>query len=212
MPKIELPRLRHESPASPLLGCLKLTHTVLQILIINNGLILSAPCRPLHALLHYCLPPLIWLYYYALVDTHLVSLLVDNRIRRLRALFGTVYALPELLPSAIGPLYLVSRVSQLVELVRKLLFLRSHSLLLLLLFLFDLLCLLVFRYQREEPVSEFLIVYQDPVLDGREVLENGFEPFVGELFWESELQDVVKLCAGHVPIAVSVNLFDAPHY
>jgi hypothetical protein len=107
---------------------------------------------------------------------------------------------------------LVSRVSQLVELVRKHLFLRSYSLLLLLLFLFDLLCLLVFRYLREETVSEFLIVYQDPVLDGREVLENGFESFVSELFWESELQNVVKFCAGHVPIAVSVNLLYAPHY
>ena len=107
---------------------------------------------------------------------------------------------------------LVSRVSQLEELVHNLLFLRSNSLLLLLLFLFDILCLLVFSYQAEKPVSEFLIVYQNPVLDGREVFENGFETFVGEVIWESELQDVVKLCAGHVTIAISVDLLDAPHY
>jgi hypothetical protein len=83
---------------------------------------------------------------------------------------------------------------------------------LLLLFLFDFFRLLVFRYQREEAVSEFLIVDQDPILDGRKVFENGLEAFVGEFIWEGELQDVVKLCAGHVPIAVSVNLLNASHY
>ena len=79
----------------------------------------------------------------------------------------------------------------------------------LLLFLFDFFRLFVFCYQREEAVSEFLIVDQDPILDGREVFENGLEAFMSELIWEGELQDVVKLCAGHVPIAVSVNFFDA---
>ena len=82
----------------------------------------------------------------------------------------------------------------------------------LLLFLFDFFRLFVFCYQREEAVSEFLIVDQDLVLDRHKVFENGLETFVGELIWEGELQDVVKLCAGHVPIAVSVDLLDAPHY
>jgi hypothetical protein len=52
---------------------------------------------------------------------------------------------------------------------------------LLLLFLFDFLRLFVFCYQREEAVSEFLIVDQDPVLDRRKVFEKGLETFLGEL-------------------------------
>ena len=51
----------------------------------------------------------------------------------------------------------------------------------LLLFLFDFLRLFVFFYQREEAVSEFLIIDQDPVSDRRKVFENGFETFLGEL-------------------------------
>ena len=150
IPLIKLPRLRHESPASLLLlWCLKLTCTVLYIVINNNRLILSAHSRPIHALLHYCLPSLIRLNIDALIHTYIVCLLQNKRIRRLRALFGTVYALPELEPpnSTSGPLDLVSRVSQLVELLSKLLFLRGYSLLLLILFLFNLFSLLVFRYK-----------------------------------------------------------------
>ena len=162
-------------------------------MINNNRLILSAHSRPIHALLHYCLPSLIRLNIDALIHTHIVCLLQNKRIRRLRALFGTVYALPELEPptSTSVPLDLVSRVSQLVELLSKLLFLLGYSLLLLILFLFNLFSLLVFRDQGEKSVSEFLIVDQDPVLDGCKIFENGFEPFACELLRKSELQDVV---------------------
>ena len=55
------------------------------------------------------------------------------------------------------------------------------------------------------------VVYKDLVLKGLKLLKQWLQVLALELFWESELQDIVKLCRGNVAIVISVDLFDCPH-